>query len=84
MDSIKVIGIVAAILSATSFVPQVLKAWRSHETADISLKMYLVTVSAFVLWTAYGIGLGDWVIIVSNSVSLVLSGTILAIKLKRG
>lgn len=84
MSMVQVIGIVAALLSATSFLPQVVKAVRTGATADISLRMYVVTVSAFVLWIGYGIGLGDPVIIASNAVSLVLSGTILAVKLKRG
>ena len=84
MNLLQAIGIVAALLSATSFVPQLLKALRGQGTGDISLRMYVVTVTAFVLWICYGVGLGNPVIIASNSVSLVLSGTILAIKLKRG
>ena len=73
---------VAGILSTSSFVPQVLKAWRERDTAAISKRMYLVTVTAFVLWSAYGFLIGAWPLIVFNLLSLGLSGTILALKLR--
>ena len=76
-----VIGTVAGILSTTSFVPQVLKAWREG-TESISQRMYMVTVSAFTLWTIYGFVIGSWPVIVFNALSLILSGTILVLKLR--
>jgi MtN3 and saliva related transmembrane protein len=76
-----VIGTVAGILSTASFVPQVLKAWREG-TQSISQRMYMVTVSAFVLWTLYGFVIGSWPVIVFNALSLVLSGTILTLKVR--
>jgi MtN3 and saliva related transmembrane protein len=76
-----VIGTVAGILSTTSFVPQVLKAWREG-TESISQRMYMVTVSAFTLWTIYGFVIGSWPVVVFNALSLILSGTILVLKLR--
>lgn len=76
-----VIGTVAGILSTASFVPQVLKAWREG-TGSISQRMYMVTVSAFTLWTLYGFVIGSWPVIVFNALSLILSGTILVLKLR--
>jgi MtN3 and saliva related transmembrane protein len=76
-----VIGTVAGILSTASFVPQVLKAWREG-TQSISQRMYMVTVSAFILWTVYGFVIGSWPVIVFNALSLVLSGTILTLKVR--
>ncbi len=73
---------VAGILSTSSFVPQVLKAWREGNTEAISKRMYIVTVSAFVLWTIYGFVIGSFPIIVFNILSLVLSATILVLKLR--
>ncbi|MBM6580117.1 SemiSWEET family sugar transporter [Microvirga sp. BT689] len=73
---------IAGILSTSSFVPQVLKAWRERDTAAISKSMYLVTVTAFVLWSAYGFLIGAWPLIVFNLLSLGLSGTILALKIR--
>ncbi|MBD2745653.1 SemiSWEET transporter [Microvirga sp. BT688] len=77
-----VLATIAGILSTSSFVPQVLKAWRERDTAAISKTMYLVTVTAFVLWSAYGFMIGAWPLIVFNLLSLVLSGTILFLKIR--
>ena len=77
-----VLATIAGILSTSSFVPQVLKAWRERDTAAISKRMYLVTVTAFVLWSAYGFLIGAWPLIVFNLLSLGLSGTILFLKIR--
>ncbi len=77
-----VLATIAGILSTSSFVPQVLKAWRERDTAAISKRMYLVTVTAFVLWSAYGFLIGAWPLIVFNLLSLGLSGAILVLKIR--
>ena len=77
-----ILGTVAGLLSTASFAPQVLKAWRERDTAAISKRMYMVTVTAFVLWSIYGFLLGSVPLIVFNLLSLGLSGTILALKLR--
>ena len=76
------LGIVAGICSTVSFVPQVIKAWRENDTEAISKRMYVVTVTAFTLWSIYGSQIGSLPIIIFNLLSLVLSGTILALKLR--
>jgi MtN3 and saliva related transmembrane protein len=76
------LGIVAGICSTVSFVPQVIKAWRENDTEAISKRMYVVTVTAFTLWSIYGFLIGSLPIIIFNLLSLVLSGTILALKLR--
>jgi MtN3 and saliva related transmembrane protein len=77
-----VLGTIAGLLSTSSFVPQVWKAWKEGHTEAISKRMYIVTVSAFVLWTIYGFVIGSLPIMVFNTLSLVLSGAILALKLR--
>lgn len=78
---INVIGSLAAIASMVSFTPQAWKIIKSRETKDLSAGMYSVTCVGFALWTAYGIMLTQWPIIVTNSVCLVLAGFILTMKL---
>ncbi len=43
--------------------------------------MYAITVTAFALWCAYGVMLGQWPLIASNSICLLLSGFILVMNL---
>jgi MtN3 and saliva related transmembrane protein len=77
-----ILATVAGILSTASFVPQVLKAWKERDTAAISKRMYMVTVTAFILWSAYGFMIGSWPLIVFNLLSLCLSGSILFLKIR--
>jgi MtN3 and saliva related transmembrane protein len=79
-----VLGTVAGLCSTASFVPQVVKAWREGDTGAISKRMYVITVTAFALWIGYGVLIGSWPIIVFNTVSLLLSGTILVLKIREG
>lgn len=76
------VGMIAGFCSTGSFVPQVLKAWREGDTEAISKRMYVVTVSAFSLWIVYGVMIGSWPIVAFNIASLVLSGAILALKVR--
>lgn len=75
-----VVGAAAAICSMSSFVPQILKIAREHDASAVSLKMYLVTVTGFSLWIAYGLMIGSWPVAASNAVCLALSGAILVMK----
>jgi MtN3 and saliva related transmembrane protein len=74
------IGVAAALCSMTSFIPQVAKIVREREASAVSLRMYIVTVTGFALWTAYGVTLKSWPLIASNAISLALSGVILGLK----
>jgi MtN3 and saliva related transmembrane protein len=76
-----VLGTLAALASTASFTPQ---AWRIIRTADtqaISTGMYVITVAGFALWTAYGVRLGQWPLVASNTICLGLSAFILMMKL---
>jgi MtN3 and saliva related transmembrane protein len=75
-----VVGTAAALCSMTSFAPQILKIWRERDASSVSLRMYVVTVTGFVLWTAYGFLIDSWPVIGSNIVCLLMSGAILFLK----
>ena len=81
MTAATIFGAIATICSITSFTPQAWKIIKSRKTADISTGMYLLTVTGFACWTAYGIFLGQWPLIVTNSICLCLAGFILLMKL---
>ena len=81
MSWVTVIGSLAALASMVSFSPQAWKIIKSRNTDGISAAAYSITVTAFALWISYGILIGDWPLIVSNGVCLVLSGFILIMTL---
>ena len=84
MDNAGIIGSVAAALTTTAFIPQAWKVWKTRHTADISLGMYAMFTTGVALWLAYGILLSSWPIIIANGITLLLAGTVLAMKLKFG
>lgn len=81
MNWIAVAGTLAALCSTISFVPQAWRIVRTRDTAAISPLTYSLTVTGFALWTAYGIGFGEWPLIVTNSICFVLSAFILMMTL---
>jgi MtN3 and saliva related transmembrane protein len=80
--SLTALGFVAGICTTLSFVPQLLKAWRSTDTEAISKRTYLISTSAFALWIVHGVMIGRVPIIFFNALSLLLSGAILFLKLR--
>ena len=58
----------------------VIAACRARDTSSISRNMYLLTAVGFSLWFTYGILLGQWPLILTNGICLLLSGFILVMK----
>jgi MtN3 and saliva related transmembrane protein len=84
MDTTDWIGSAAATLTTAAFIPQAWKIWQTRHTADISLGMYALFTAGVALWLTYGILLSAWPIIIANSITLLLAGTVLVMKLKFG
>ncbi len=83
-DGVTLIGLVAAVLTTTSLVPQLIKSWRMKETRDISLLMFLIMGAGLFLWMIYGFFLHNLPIIAANSVSFTFVLIILFFKVKYG
>jgi MtN3 and saliva related transmembrane protein len=81
VDRLTIVGSLAALASTVSFTPQAWKIIRSRQARDVSTGMYVLTVCGFALWTAYGMMLGQWPLIVPNTICLGLSAFILTMKL---
>lgn len=77
-------GYAAAVLTTLSFVPQAIKLIRSRDTRGISLGMYAIFNVGVVCWLIYGLVLMSWPMIIANTITLALSATILALKLRYG
>jgi MtN3 and saliva related transmembrane protein len=79
---VTVLGLVAGTLTTLSFLPQLLKAWKSRSTHDISIGMFSLLAVGITLWIVYGVVTSDLPVVVANSVTLVFVGLILALKLR--
>ena len=80
----EIIGMVAAVLTTVSFVPQVWHSFKTRDVSGISLPMYSLFTVGIALWLAYGILLGAWPLIVANGITLSLASAILGMKLRFG
>ena len=76
------IGSIAAVLTTFAFLPQVIKVIKTKDTESIALGMYLMQVIGIGLWLVHGLAIQDLPLIAANSISLILSATILAYKIK--
>jgi len=77
-------GYAAAFCTTAAYVPQVWRIWRTRSTKDISLGMFLVMTVGLIFWLVYGISISSLPVIVANGATLVLTGTILVLKLRHG
>ncbi len=82
MDEITFLGIVAGALTSTGFIPQLIKAWKTKSTSDVSLWMYLISSTGIFLWLVYGLIIESLPLILANSFTLVIAVSILLLKIK--
>jgi MtN3 and saliva related transmembrane protein len=82
MTATTALGLVAGTLTTIAFLPQVLKAWRSRSTRDVSLSMFAILCAGVALWLVYGVLVGDLPLILANAVTLGFAGSILVLKLR--
>ena len=76
------IGFLAGALTTIAFVPQALKMYTSKSGKDVSARMLMIFSAGVVLWLIYGIMIGSLPVILANVVTLILSATIIALKIR--
>jgi len=84
MNLVTALGLVAGTLTTVAFFPQVVRAWKTKSTKDLSLPMLLSFTTGVMCWFVYGIWINSLPIALANGVTLLLAGANLALKLKYG
>jgi MtN3 and saliva related transmembrane protein len=79
---INYVGFFAAFCTTISFLPQVIKVYKTKSTKDISLYMFLIFTIGTFCWLIYGILESSLPIIIANTITLILSAIILLYKIK--
>jgi len=82
LSGVDVLGYVAGLITAFTFLPQVLKTWKTKSAKDVSLAMFVIALTNQILWLAFGILREDPVIIITNAVMLLMTGLMISLKLK--
>ena len=80
--SIVYLGYFAGAITVLSFLPQVLRAWRSRQTRDLSMGMFALLVTAGSLWMVYGAVNHDWPVVATNAGMVALNGALVVAKLR--
>jgi MtN3 and saliva related transmembrane protein len=76
------IGYAAATMTTISFLPQLIRVVKLKSARDISLGMFLIFSAGTFGWLVYGVLSHSPPVWVANAVTLVLSMSILLLKLK--
>ena len=79
---IRYLGFVAGLLTVGSFLPQVIRSWRTRQTRDLSLGMFALLTTASALWVVYGALTDDWPVILTNSGMVALNGALAVAKVR--
>jgi MtN3 and saliva related transmembrane protein len=61
------LGYVAGMVTVASFLPQVVRAWRTRQTRDLSLASLALLITAGSMWILYGALSRDWPVVATNS-----------------
>ena len=82
MELTQIIGLAAGICTAASMLPQVIKTIKEKKAEDVSMLMLIILMTGLILWVIYGIKRNDMPIILTNSFSLLVSITMMALRIK--
>jgi len=82
IDKFEIIGLIAAVLTTSAYIPQAYKTWKTKSAGNISLTMYLAMFVGIILWLIYGIHLKSLAMILANSITAILTLIIIGFKLK--
>lgn len=84
MDTTELIGFIAGGFVAVSLLPQVVKCWRTKSTKDIALSWTLINLIGQILWIGYGYIIGSASLVVMSSTTLVMTVSLILLKIKHG
>ncbi len=82
MTLTQIFGYIAAFCTTFAFIPQVIKTVKTKDVSGISLSMYSIFTTGVLFWFLYGVAIKETPIIIANSITLVLAGTVLIVAIK--
>jgi len=82
MEFIEVMGLLGALLSSLTFIPQVVRTWQIKSAGDLSMGMLLIVFSSTIVWLVYGFALDLLPVIIANGIIFILSLVLIYFKIK--
>lgn len=78
----EIVGVLAAILTTSAFIPQAYKIYRHKVSDGVSLLMYTIMLIGVLTWLIYGILINSFAIIFANIVTLILQIIIIYFRIR--
>ena len=84
MNPVDILGYAAGAVTTLTFLPQVIKTWKEKSAKNVSLTLFIIAAVNEVMWIAWAALLtpANWVVILTNAIILVMSLTMITLKLK--
>ena len=76
------IGYTAGFLTTASFLPQVIRSYRTRSCQDLSWPWLTAFIIGLLLWLLYGLLLHNWPMILANSCTLTFCFALVWMKLR--
>lgn len=76
------LGTIAGVITVGSFLPQVVRAWRTKRTGDLSLGTFALLVFAGTMWMVYGAFMRDWPVVATNAGMVAMNAALAVAKVK--
>lgn len=80
IDTITIIGLIAAVFTTVALFPQLIKVWKTKSTKDISAGMFSLYCGGVLLWFVYGVYITNLPIMIANSLAFIQAVLILIFK----
>jgi len=82
MDVPNLLGMAAGALTTASFVPQVVKTYKSKSAKDVSFWMFTVLGTGVFLWIIFGFLTRSMPVIIANSCTFILVLIMVILKIR--
>lgn len=79
---VTILGSVASALVTASFIPQIIRGYRTKHLGDVSYWLMIMICVGMSLWIVYGVIKQDYVIIGANISTIALNVVLLGLKIK--
>jgi MtN3 and saliva related transmembrane protein len=76
------LGLVAGAITTAAGIPQVVRAYRTRHTRDISIWQPVLLNVGMTLWLIYGLALRDMPLIIANACSIVCYSALIIMKIR--
>lgn len=78
----ELVGYLAAFFTTVAFIPQAYKVFKTNQTKDLSLSLFIIFSLGVLMWLIYGLLLNSIPMTIANTITLLLSLYILYKKIK--